>query len=393
MDYDVIICGAGHSGVCIAALLSKKIDIKILILDTQPNQTIKLNSPKRLFAISKGSLSILEDAIQYDELITIGQPINHIKVMEDNTTFALDFSPSEINEKNFGLMIREDDLYSIMRSKIKNIPVSHAIIESIAQTPNKVSVNLDDGRTITARLFIAADGKHSFVRKCLGIKTFKHDYRQDALVCEIEHGNNHEGYAIEKFLPSGPFAVLPRKGGYSSSIVWSLEEGVKEAFLDMPIAIQHEMIKRHFPDFYHDINIVSDLQFFKLSLQIAESVYLGRVVLLGDSAHALHPLAGQGFNLTIRDIKCLVDIICESYNLGGDIGSPILLSRYASERKVDVNLLAESTHLLNAIFSNHSKIMKLSRGFGMSVLDKMHFLKKQCMIYALGGVDGISHLK
>jgi 2-octaprenyl-6-methoxyphenol hydroxylase len=387
MDYDIIICGAGHSAVCMAALLSKRLEIKILILDTHLNKSYSSSAPKRLFAISKGSLSILQEVIKYDDLVSIGQPINHINVIEGSSSFTLDFSPSEIQEENFGLMIREDDLYNVIKNKINDVHIECIGIKSIDQTSNKIYLNLNDGRVITAPLLIAADGKHSFIRKLLDIKTFNHDYKQDALVCEAEHSNHHKGYAIEKFLPSGPFAVLPRKGGYSSSIVWSIEDNLREAFLDMPIDIQHQMIKNHFPNFYDNVNIVSDLQFFKLNLQIAETPNVGRILLLGDSAHTLHPLAGQGFNLTIRDIKCLVDIISETYNLGGDIGSSIVLNKYVSERIIDVTLLAESTHLLNAIFSNNSKIMKLSRGIGITLVDKIHFLKKGCMIYALSGIE------
>jgi len=387
MDYDIVICGAGHTGNCLKAMLASCKGLKVLLIAPEQKPAYAANSPHRLFAISKGSLQILSKFIDYAELKKIGQPIKQIKVLEDKSPFHLDFSPEEIEAENFGLMIQEDHLHALFESSGSDIKTKIGTVKTFEQDAYKVSISLEDGAIITSALFLAADGKHSAIRKKLGAQMFKHDYRQCGLVCEVEHQHNHQGVAVEKFMASGPFAILPRIGGYSSSIVWSVKSDWRQAFISLPEEVQHPLITEHFPEDYGKVTVTSAIQLFPLNLQLAKTPVHGRIVLVGDAAHAMHPLAGQGFNLTIRDLDLLIYMIKENHRLGLDIGCQIMLDRYRKQRKLDINILLESTHYLNAVFSNGSKLIRLARGLGISLLDKISFLKKRCMLYALGGLD------
>lgn len=389
MEYDVVIYGFGHTSTCLQASLAKLTNLRILIISPPYHAPTYASTPRRLFAISEGSLQILSNFVTREQLRKIGQPIEHIKVIEGGSPFCLDFSPEELNTNNFGLMIQEDDLHTLLNKAGSNAPLIHDTIAKLEQDAESVTIYLASGKIITCALFMAADGKHSAVAKKLGVHFLKHDYHQCGLVCEVTHQYPHHGLAVEKFIPSGPFAILPRIDGCSSSIVWSIKSGWRKAFLSLPSSIQHQLIAEHFPENYGHIKVTSDIQMFPLHLQLAKTPIHGRIVLMGDAAHAIHPLSGQGFNLTIRDIDLLSQLIVENYELGLDIGDPILLERYYKKRKFDVNLLIESTHFLNGIFSNNSKFIKLIRGLGIESLDKIDFLKKRCMLYALGGVSDL----
>lgn len=386
MDYDIIIYGTGHAGITLKAMLSSIRGLRVLLLDPVNHyHNIKSDLPRRLFAISDGSLQILRQFTGEEFWSNMGQPIMNIKVMDGAS--QLNFSPQDINADNFGLMIQEMDLYNALNKLGNSISLKKESICEIQQDEYKVTLTLGDHSKISSSLLIATDGKYSSIRKKIGAAVFKHDYKQYGLVCEVDHAMHHNGMAVEKFISSGPFAILPRLGGYSSAVVWSVKKEWRQAFESLPLDLQHELIIKHFPNSYGNAKVSSAIQLFPLNLQVLKQQVHGRIVFVGDAAHAIHPLAGQGFNLTIRDINILTQKIAENFNLGLDLGCSLMLQNYCRERQLDIDVMVEATHYLNALFSNNSKVISFIRRLGLNVMDKSLFLKKYCMKYALGHIS------
>jgi 2-octaprenyl-6-methoxyphenol hydroxylase len=242
----------------------------------------------------------------------------------------------------------------------------------------------DQGESFKARLLVAADGKNSWVRKYIGIKAHRYDYRQTAIVADISHELPHDGAAIEKFMPQGPFAILPKSDGHSSAIVWTIASENADDIRELSQDDLRSIVFSNFGDYLGELKLLSEIKFFPLELVHAKSYIASRVVLVGDSAHAMHPIAGQGLNLGIRDIKELISLVTEYHELGLDIGSESLLKRYQKNRYPDNNFMLAATHNLNLLFANESRFLRKIRGLGMKMVNSSEVAKKFFMEYASG---------
>jgi len=385
MHYDIAIIGAGYVGLT-AALALKNSGFKVLVIEKRKLEISKKeNEPSRLLAIAYASCNILKSFGFSEDFSKLGQPINAIKVMDANSSDFLEFNPKDIDVANFGFMIEEHILHEALLQSSKDIEIIDQIdIKSINQDQYSSTLELANGTIIHSKMCLVADGKHSKVRDMLGIETRKHDYKQYAVVCDLAHEYDHCGVALERFLPTGPFGILPKKGGYVSSIVWSVENELMKSVKSLDKETMLSVISERFGDEYGELRLASDVRQFPLELVHAKQIYNGRFVLIGDSAHAIHPLAGQGLNLSIRDLDSLVSLIIKQKELGLDIGSSIMLEEYVKSRKFDNNLMIESTHGLNYLFSNSLLPVKFLRRKGLSIVNQIKPLKKWFMRYACG---------
>lgn len=404
-QYDVIIIGAGYVGLTFALML-KNIGLEVIVLEKRKlNIEKKLGEPSRLLAIAQASCDIYKKHNAIKDFSKLGQEIKCIKVMDAMSDDYLEFNPRDIDLKNFGYMVEEHVLHQELLRNSKNIEILDKVtITEIIQdglfgyismchprevgdpTVKAVDSHLrgNDNQVIKAKMLIVADGKNSEIRNKLEIETFRHDYKQYALVCDIKHEINHQGCAIERFLPTGPFAILPKQDGFTSSIVWSIEKEIWPSITQLDKETLLESIQERFGEDLGKIEYASEIATFPLELVHAKKYYNGRFVLLGDAAHAIHPLAGQGLNLSIRDCDKLAELIKNQFELGLDIGSSLMLEEYVKARVFDNNMMIESTHGLNSLFSNNFIPVKFLRRKGLSIVNQLTPLKRLFMRYASG---------
>lgn len=390
--FDVIIIGGSYVGLSMALLLAAK-GLKSLIIEKQAKERKTVSrEPSRLIAIARASCEVYSDFSLDFFTDTDVQPINFIRVLEEATGAYIDFDPEKIGISNFGYMIEEQNLIGKLFERVSNSPniqyIQGITLSDIKDDGTLVEVITQQGKSFKARLLVAADGKNSWVRKYMGIRAHRYDYRQTAIVADILHELPHDGAAIEKFMPQGPFAILPKSDGFSSAIVWTIASENADDMRELSQDDLKSIIISNFGDYLGELKLMSEIKFFPLELVHAESYIATRIALVGDSAHAMHPIAGQGLNLGIRDIKELISLIIEYHELGIDIGSESLLKRYEKNRYPDNNFMLAATHNLNLLFANESRLLRKIRGLGMKMVNGSETAKKFFMEYA----SGIIHL-
>lgn len=259
-----------------------------------------------------------------------------------------------------------------------------ASLETLDNGRGLATLGLSDGRTVQARLAIAADGRPSPLRNLAGIKTIGWSYGQHGIVTTIGHELPHEGRAIQHFLPSGPFAILPLRGGYRSSLVWSEKAEIAQRMLALDDAGFLEEVRLRFSGRLGELTLEGPRQAFPLDLHLARTFYAGRVVLAGDSARGVHPLAGQGLNIGLRDVAALAEIIAETARLGLDIGSAEPLARYQRWRRFDSVASALGMDSLNRLFSNDNAALRVVRDLGLGLIDRSPAVKRLLVAEAAG---------
>jgi 2-octaprenyl-6-methoxyphenol hydroxylase len=387
---DIVIIGGNHNGLTMAAMLAN-LPLNIVLIEKYNFKTQKKpGSAARLFAIASQSCELLSEYEIIDDIRGLSGLIKKIFCIDYDNNEDLIFDPQDVGESDFGCMIDEFDLSKHLHARVskmdnitcyENVAVTH-----LENEKNKVHISLDNGQVITAKLVIACDGKNSAIRSMLGIETHEYDYKQIALVCDIKHKKKHNGLAVEKFMASGPFAVLPQKDPHTSSIVWTLSDSHYSSLKNMPLELLHELIAERLNEIFGDFEIVSEVGVFPLKKVSAKEYSFGRVALLGDALHAIHPLAGQGYNLSIRDADCLAKLIANQLDLGLDIGSQIMLTNFYKQRHGDNNLLIEATNFLNGVFAYRNPLIKLARGLGFKGINKIKPLKRMFIKYACGAI-------
>lgn len=384
--FDVVIVGGSYLGLSAAISLSKK-GFDVAIINNKAFNEVFPYKPSRLFAISRGTVEIFKDIGIKGDIESLGQKINHIEVNDGDSPLSLNFNPSSVNLHDFGYMIEEHLLHNLLNKEMladKEITKFENVTTTEIKFEDAHNILLTDQGEIGAKIIIAADGKSSTIRDLAAIEVSDKDYNQIALVIDIEHKEDHKGIAIEKFLPNGPFAVLPKKGGFESSIVWTIDSKMKKSIQNINDDLLEEMVKERFDNVFGDVKIIGKPSIFPLTLRYAKEYSRDRVYLVGDALHALHPLAGQGLNLCMRDLEVLVNSISEAHDLGLDIGKNSIIAKYRSKRVVDNMIMTFSTDSLNFLFSNNFKIVKTARRLGLGLVDKIPFLKNTFMRYASG---------
>src|SRR5262249_21502239 len=249
-----------------------------------------------------------------------------------------------------------------------------------------VVVRFPDGSAIAARLLVAADGARSRLRELASIPTYGWTYPQSAIVTNVAHERDHKGRACEHFLPAGPFAILPLKGR-RSSIVWTEDSQTAEQIVALPDDLFHTELERRFGLELGEIEIISPRRVHPLGYSVARSFIGERLALVGDAAHVIHPIAGQGLNMGLRDVAALAEAIVDVVRLGLDPGSSEVLERYQRWRRFDTMMMGVATDGLNRLFSNRSDALRLIRDVGLGIVDRLPGLK-HLFIREAAGVTG-----
>ena len=258
-----------------------------------------------------------------------------------------------------------------------------ASVEALETTAGGIEARLADGRCLRARLAVAADGANSGLRAAAGIETVRWSYEQTGIVCTVEHERPHRGIAHERFLPAGPFAILPMTGN-RSSLVWTERADLAPALMEAPPAVFARELGARFGDFLGALEPTGPRWSYPLNLTHAKRYVAPRLALAGDAAHAIHPLAGQGFNLGIRDAAVLAELVVDRARLGLDIGGDDVLVHYQRRRRFDSVVLIGVTDGLNRLFSNDSQGLRLIRDVGLAAVNEMPPVKRFFMRHAMG---------
>lgn len=391
---EIIIAGGGLVGNALAIALARG-GIRVAVVDPLPRDTqVAATFDGRTSAISEASVRILKHVGAWAHIEPHAQPIHDIRVCEQEKSGFVHYSDRDVGQP-FGYIVEN----GILRRGLFLALEATEGIELLS--PNKVTgyeheaasitALLDDGRRITAPLLVAADGRFSGLRAQEGIPYRTLKYGQVAIVCVIEHELPHHGLALEKFYPAGPFAILPLKpidGVNRSGIVWTESEEDAPNYMSLPPEAFDAELQRRVGDaatgVWGKVAAVGKRFSYPLVLMKAERFTAPRFVLVGDAAHGIHPIAGQGVNLGYRDVAVLAELLIEQRKLGLDLGAESVLRHYERWRKFDSVSMTASTDILNRLFSNDIPGLSLLRRTGMAAVNRMPPLKKLFMRHAMG---------
>jgi 2-octaprenyl-6-methoxyphenol hydroxylase len=394
-SYDVIIAGGGFVGMTLALALGQAAPkgFRLALVDAEsPDKTRVDARASALSAASKGLLSVLG---VWPELAGNAEPIASIEITDSSLDakrrphflgFDDDLRPGESG----ATMIENEDLIRALARAVAREPAIEIFapdsITGFEATPFDVQAKLASGGTLGAKLLIAADGKRSRLRERAGIKCVGWSYPQVGIVTTVKHAKPHGGKAVQHFLPEGPFAMLPLKGN-RSSIVWTEDKATGEAIMAAGEATFLAELSKRLGTRLGDIALAGPRQSFPLDFQVARSFVGERLALVGDAAHAVHPLAGQGLNIGLRDVAALTEIVVEGARLGMDVGASSLLERYERWRRFDSAFSATVMDGLNRLFSNDNAPLRALRDLGLGIVDNAPWLKR-ALVREAAGVSG-----
>jgi 2-octaprenyl-6-methoxyphenol hydroxylase len=402
-DADVLIAGGGLAGQTLALALNQA-GFEVIVVDaSKPAETLAPRFDGRAFAIAFASYRMWRALGLGDFLDAHAQPIEQIMVTDGHVAGAgarrggpspmhLHFDRAELrgHDEPLGLMLEARHVRMALdegvraRKSIRMIqPMSVGAIERDRAGATAV---LADGQRLRAPLIVGADGRRSFVRGAVGIRTIGWDYPVTAIVATIAHEKPHGAVAHEYFLPNGPFAILPLKGE-RSNIVWAEPRAAAEALLAMPEADFLAELRLRFGDFLGVLSLEGPRFGYPLSLQLAERMIDERVALAGDAAHGIHPLAGQGLNLGLKDCAALAECIADAAALGLDPGDVTALERYQRWRRFDNITMALGMEFFDKLFSNEIAPLRAARRVGLAAVNAIGPARRFFMKYA-GGAAG-----
>ncbi|MGC1779389.1 MAG: FAD-dependent monooxygenase, partial [Xanthobacteraceae bacterium] len=263
--------------------------------------------------------------------------------------------------------------------------------QSGAGVTQNLDVSFVDGTALRARLLVAADGARSTIRAAAGIATHGWNYGQSAIVINVAHERDHRGRAEEHFLPAGPFAILPLKGS-RSSIVWTESAAEAERIMALPDDAFHAELEQRFKLNLGAIKVIGARRCHPLGFFVARAFVADRIALVGDAAHVIHPIAGQGLNMGLKDVAALAEVIVDAARLGLDPGAADTLERYQRWRRFDTMAMGLATDGLNRLFSNRSDVLRVARDIGLGLVDRLPGLKRLFIREAAGLVGEVPKL-
>lgn len=392
-DSDILIVGGGLNGPVLALALARS-GLTSTVIDAQPAATLEADGFNgRSYALALASVRLLRRLGLWSALESDAQPMLEIKVSDGRagegplSPFHLHFDHAEIEEGPMGHMIEDRHLRRAVLAAIE----SNALITRlngnsvVAQEAGAqgVTVTLASGKTLTGRILIGADGRKSGTAERAGITRTGWDYGQTALVCAIQHELPHNGIAHQFFMPPGPLAILPLTGN-RCSIVWSETNANAAAFNALSDEDYLTMLRPRFGDFLGEIKLAGARYTYPLNLTLANSFIAARLALVGDAAHGVHPIAGQGLNAGLRDIAALAQVLSDAKQRGEDIAATPVLERYQQWRRFDTATLAIATDLTNKIFASDNPLLRFGRDIGMGVVNAIPAMRRGFIREAAG---------
>ena len=394
---DVVIAGGGFAGLALALALRQGLGEAFRIIVADPAFAADAKLDLRASAIAAAARRMFEALGVWDAVAADAQPILDMVVTDSKLEHAmrpvfLTFAGEIEDGEPFAHMIENAPLNAALAAKAsaQGIELRATAVTGFEHAGARINVSLGDG-DVSAALLVAADGAKSRVREQAGIATHGWNYGQSAIVTTVAHERPHEGRAVEHFLPAGPFAILPLKGN-RSSLVWAETDAEAARIVGLPDDEFHAELERRFGLHLGDIGVVGPRRAYPLGLFIARSFIAERVALVGDAAHVIHPIAGQGLNMGLRDVAALAEAIVDTARLGLDVGGAEVLERYQRWRRFDTAVMGVATDGLNRLFSNESDALRLMRDVGLGVVDRMPALKSFFMREAAGVTGDVPKL-
>ncbi|WP_172677020.1 FAD-dependent monooxygenase [Aestuariivita boseongensis] len=391
-DSDILIVGGGLNGPALALAMAQT-GHSVTVIDALPQAAREAEDfDGRSYALALASQRLLNAIGIWEKVADNAQPMLEIKVTdgragEGPSPFWMHFDHAEIEEGPMGYMVEDRFLRRAFLDAMADQPlitqISGKTVMAQDATTNAVSVTLDDGKILTGRVLVGSDGRRSGTAERAGIKRTGWGYGQTALVCAVAHEKPHNGVAHQFFMPPGPLAILPLTGN-RSSIVWSETDEEAQRINALNDAAYLDVLRPRFGDFLGDISLAGKRFTYPLNLTIANSFIADRLALIGDAAHGVHPIAGQGLNAGLRDVAALAETLTLAARRGEDIGSEQVLLRYQQWRRFDTATLALATDAFNRLFSNDNPLLRAARDFGMGVVNALPGLRRGFIREAAG---------
>ncbi|MCY4287608.1 MAG: FAD-dependent monooxygenase [Aestuariivita sp.] len=389
----IIIVGGGLNGAMLALALAQA-GFAVTLVDSRVLQETRQNDPfdGRAYALALTSQRLLLSLGLWEHVSKHAQPILHIKVTdgqvgEQPSPFWLHFDHAEIEEGPVGFMVEDRHLrHALLKFVNQNDRITFVTGTTVISqeiSANIVSIQLDNGESLGGQLLIGCDGSDSLTAKRAKIAHVGRIYGQTSLVCALDHKLPHRGVAHQLFLPAGPLAILPLTGN-SSSIVWTETNSEAAKIHHSDDSAYLAALRLRLGKFLGEIDLRGSRHQYSLSLRIAEKFVAERVALVGDAAHCIHPIAGQGLNAGIRDVGALAEVLATAARRGEDVGSSAVLRRYQQWRRFDCLRLAIATDAFNRLFSNDIPILRTARDLGLGIVNAIPELRRTFMREASG---------
>jgi 2-octaprenyl-6-methoxyphenol hydroxylase len=391
-EADILIAGGGLNGPALALALAQA-GLRVTVIDARPApDRAEPGFDGRAYALAVASQRLLGMLGVWQRVADKVQPILQIKASDGRAgqrpaPFFLTFDHAEIEEGPMGFLLEDRFLYAAFRAamtadpRITLLPGETVVAQAVSATG--ATVTLASGATLSGRLLVGCDGRGSGTATRAGITRSGWAYGQTALVTAIAHEHPHHGIAHQYFMPAGPLAILPLPGNLSS-IVWAESDAQAAALQALPDDEYLAALRPRFGDFLGDIALAGTRFTYPLSLSLANSFTAPRLALVGDAAHGVHPLAGQGLNLGLRDVAALAEVVTLAHRRGEDIGAPDVLNRYQHWRRFDATALALGMDAVNRLFSNDNPLLRLGRDLGLGAVNALPPLRRAFIRQAAG---------
>ena len=386
---DVLIGGAGFAGLALAISLRQALGetFRVALADPTLGRPVE---DARASAIAAAARRMFEAIGVWGTVAARAEPMLDMVITDSKLgdaarpvflTFAGEVDPGE----PFAHMVENGDLIAelVAVAKRDGVMLIADTVADFTTDPSRVTVRLGSGTAIAAKLLVAADGGRSAIRERAGIASVGWSYGQSAIVTTVAHERPHHGRAEEHFLPGGPFAILPLPNN-RSSIVWTENAAEAARIMALGDVDFHTELERRFGLQLGDISVAGPRRAFPLGFAVARSFIADRLALVGDAAHTIHPIAGQGLNMGLRDVAALAEAVVDAARLGLDPGGAPVLERYQRWRRFDTMAMGAATDGLNRLFSNHSDVLRLARDIGLGVVERLPALKRLFVREAAG---------
>ena len=395
---EVAVGGAGFAGLALAIALRQALGDPFAVTVIDPTLAHAQSKDPRASAIAAAARRLFEAIDVWDAVAPNAQPILDMVVTDSKLDDAvrptfLTFGGDVEEGEPFAHMVENRHLVDALATKARDLGVDlrAGAVAGFENAGNVVDVSLADGEVISARLLVGADGAHSLIRERAGIANHGWSYDQSAIVTTVAHEREHNGRADEHFLPAGPFAILPLTGK-RCSIVWTENTREAQRIVALPDDEFHKELEKRFGLQLGELKVIGPRRAFPLGLFTARTFIGERLALIGDAAHIIHPIAGQGLNMGLRDVAALAEAIADAARLGLDPGGPDVLERYQRWRRFDTMTMGIATDGLNRLFSNHSDVLRLARDIGLGLVERMPALKRMFIREAAGFTGDVPKL-
>jgi 2-octaprenyl-6-methoxyphenol hydroxylase len=393
--HELVIVGGGLVGLTLGIACAEA-GLDVAVVDREdPAVTVAESFDGRASAIAFGSRQALAAIGLWEKVAAEAAPILEIRVADDNAPLFLHYDHREVGDQPLGWIVENRMLRRALLARVRELPrlrhLAPSTVVDVERSSMGALVRLHDGRALHARLVAAADGKASPLRKAAGIRTIEWSYPQIGIVTTVRHAEPHRGVAVEHFLPAGPFAILPLTGN-RSSLVWTERAALAPRIMALDESDFASELRRRFGDFLGAVEPVGPRWSYPLAFLHAQRYGAERLALVGDAAHVIHPIAGQGLNLGLRDVAALAEVLVDARRLGLDIGDAMAIERYERWRRIDNWMLSAVTDSLNRLFSNAIPPVKLARDLGLAAVNALPPLKRLFMRHAMGVVGDLPRL-